>query len=108
MARVTPRVKVPATAAAGDIVEIKTLISHPMESGLRKDEEGNTVPRRIIHTFRALFDGEEVFSVDMNTAVAANPFISFPFRAAKSGTFTFVWVEDGGAEFTENKDMQVG
>lgn len=108
MAKVKPRVKVPSQASAGEVVEIKALIAHPMETGLRKDKEGKKIPRKIINTFKVQFDGEEVFSVDMRPAVSANPFISFPYKAVKSGTFKFIWVEDGGAEYTESKEMQVG
>ena len=107
MANSKPRVKVPASAAAGEIIEIKALISHPMHTGLVEDQDGNTIPRNIINTFRVLFEGEEVFSVDMEPAVSANPFVTFPFRAVRSGVFDFVWVEDGGAEFTASRQMRV-
>ena len=108
MANSKPRVKVPAAAAAGEIVEIKALISHPMHTGLVEGPDGSTIPRNIINTFRVLFEGEEVFSVDLEPAVSANPFITFPFRAVRPGVLDFVWVEDGGAEFTASRQMRVG
>ena len=108
MAKIKPRVKVPKSADAGEIVEIKALISHPMHTGRAKDKEGNVIPRKIINTFRASFNGTPVFSVALEPAVSANPFISFPFKATESGSFKFTWVEDGGAEFTAKKDMMVG
>ncbi|MGC6485601.1 MAG: thiosulfate oxidation carrier complex protein SoxZ [Candidatus Puniceispirillales bacterium] len=107
MAKVKPRVKVPKKADAGEIVEIKALISHPMHTGRAKDKQGNVIPRQIINTFKVMFEGQQVFSVDMEPAVSANPYVSFPFKAAASGTFEFVWVEDGGAEFTVSKKMKV-
>jgi sulfur-oxidizing protein SoxZ len=108
MAKIKPRVKVPKSADAGEIIEIKALISHPMHTGRAKDKEGNVIPRKIINTFSASFNGTSVFSVALEPAVSANPFISFPFKATESGTFEFKWVEDGGAEFTDSKDMNVG
>jgi len=108
MSKIKPRVKVPKSADAGEIVEIKALISHPMHTGRAKDKEGNVIPRKIINTFRASFNGAPVFSVALEPAVSANPFISFPFKATESGSFEFTWVEDGGAEFTDKKDMTVG
>ena len=108
MAKIKPRVKVPKSADAGEIIEIKALISHPMHTGRAKDKEGNVIPRKIINTFRASFNGTPVFSVALEPAVSANPFISFPFKATESGSFEFTWVEDGGAEFTTKKDMKVG
>jgi len=108
MAKIKPRVKVPKSADAGEIIEIKALISHPMHTGRAKDKEGNVIPRKIINTFSASFNGTPVFSVALEPAVSANPFISFPFKATESGTFEFKWVEDGGAEFTAEKDMKVG
>ena len=107
MAKVKPRVKVPKNSEAGEIVEIKALISHPMHTGRAKDKSGNVIPRQIINTFKVLFEGQEVFSVDMEPAVSANPYVSFPFKASSSGTFKFIWVEDGGAEFTVSKKMKV-
>jgi sulfur-oxidizing protein SoxZ len=108
MSKIKPRVKVPKSADAGEIIEIKALISHPMHTGRAKDKEGNVIPRKIINTFRASFNGAPVFSAALEPAVSANPFISFPFKATESGSFEFTWVEDGGAEFTAKKDMTVG
>ncbi|NBT41514.1 MAG: thiosulfate oxidation carrier complex protein SoxZ [Alphaproteobacteria bacterium] len=107
MAKIKPRVKVPKTAAAGDIVEIKALISHPMHTGRAKDKKGNKIPRKIINKFIASFDGQDVFTANFEPAVSANPYIAFPFKASKSGEFTFKWVEDGGAEYTASKKMAV-
>ena len=60
---VKPRVKVPRKAGAGEAVTIKTLISHPMESGQRKDSDGNVIPRSIINRFTCEFNGESVIDV---------------------------------------------
>lgn len=95
-----PRVKVPKTAKAGEVITIKSLISHKMESGQRKDGDGNVIPRDIINHFTAAFDGEEFFSVDIDPAVSANPYIEFSKRIDKAGTFKFTWTDDAG-EVTE-------
>ena len=104
----TPRVQVPATAAKGEVVQIKTLISHPMETGLRHDSQGKTIPRRIINKFVCRYDGEEVFSVDLHEAIAVNPYLEFYVRATKSGRLHFEWVEDGGAVYTLESTLTVG
>ena len=108
MAKVKPRVKVPKTADAGEIIEIKTLISHPMHSGRAVDGDGNLVPRQIIHSFRASFNGKLVMSVDRKPSESANPFFTFPFKATASGTFDFIWIEDGGKEYTTSKKISIG
>jgi sulfur-oxidizing protein SoxZ len=108
MAKVKPRVKVPKTAAVGELIEIKTLISHPMHSGRAVDGDGKLIPRRIINSFRASFNGTVVMSVDLKPSVSANPFFTFPFTVTESGTFDFVWVEDGGKEYTKSKKISVG
>jgi sulfur-oxidizing protein SoxZ len=106
MAKIKPRVKVPKKAAAGDIVEIKALISHPMHTGRGKNKKtGKKIPRNIINKFAASFNGQEVFVANFEPAVSANPYIAFPFKAVESGIFKFTWVEDGGAEFTASKKM---
>ncbi|MHA1152302.1 MAG: thiosulfate oxidation carrier complex protein SoxZ, partial [Alphaproteobacteria bacterium] len=85
MAKVKPRVKVPKTAAKGDIIEIKTLISHKMESGQRKDSKtGEKIPRMIINKFSCTYNGVEVFSADWHPAISTNPFMAFNTVATES------------------------
>jgi len=108
MAKIKPRVKVPKSAAADEMIEIKALISHPMHTGRAKDKAGNVIPRKIINEFRVNFDGAEIFKMKLEPAISANPYVAFPFKATTSGEFEFVWVEDGGAEFTSKKSMKVG
>jgi sulfur-oxidizing protein SoxZ len=77
MADVKPRVRVPSTASAGEAIVIKTLISHPMESGQRKDSSGNTIPRQIINRFTCEFNGEMVIDVTLEPAISTNPYFEF-------------------------------
>jgi len=92
-----PRVQVPKTATKGEIFQVKALISHPMETGLRHDEHGAVIPRKIINKFICLYADEIVFSIDLNESVAANPYFEFYVEATASGVIEFVWEEDGGA-----------
>lgn len=103
----TPRVRVPANAKAGELIEIKTLISHEMESGQRKDANGATVPRKIIHTFTASFNGKTVFEAKWHPAISANPYQSFFFKAQQSGEFTFVWKDDDGSLYEAKNTLTV-
>ena len=96
----TPRVRVPATAKPGELIEIKTLISHEMESGQRKDANGGVIPRKIINKFTAAFNGKTVFEADWFTSVSANPYQSFFYKANETGEFTFTWKDDDGSEYT--------
>jgi sulfur-oxidizing protein SoxZ len=105
---VKPRVKVPRSADAGEVVTIKTLISHPMESGQRKDREGNVIPRQIINRFSVTFNGEPVFSTDLEPAVSANPYFEFQMKVPGEGTVKFEWVDDDGSVYTEEKKIKVG
>jgi len=102
-----PRIKVPKKASAGDVIKIKSLLSHTMESGQRKDKEGNVIPRKIINKFECQFDGEPVFSCDIDPAVAANPFLEFRARVEKSGTFKFMWTDDDGTVIEAEKSIEV-
>lgn len=108
MANVKPRVKVPRKAKAGEAVTIKTLISHPMESGQRKDRKtGNLIPRRIINKFVATFNGETAFSMDLEPAIAANPYIEFAVKLSESGTMRFEWTDDDGSVYDLEKKITV-
>ena len=102
------RVHLPAGAKTGEIIEIKTLISHPMESGQRKDNSGNAIPRHIINKFTASFNGKEFMSADWYPAISANPYQSLFFKAIESGKFEFVWHDDDGSTYTATADLQVG
>ena len=105
MAKVKPRVKVPKKAAAGEVVEIKALISHPMHTGRAKDKKGNPIPRKIINRFTVAYNGEEFFDMELEPAISANPFIVFPFRVEEAGTMKFLWQEDGGEQYSLEKKI---
>ena len=104
---VTPRIRVPRDAAAGETITIKTLISHPMESGQRKDGDGNPIPRSIINRFTCDFNGENVIDVTLEPAISTNPFMEFQAVVPESGTFTFTWYDDDGDIYTDTKDIAV-
>lgn len=108
MAKVKPRVKVPKTADAGEVITIKTLISHKMESGQRKDKEGKVIPRKIINHFMAAFNGTTVFETIVEPAVSANPYIQFTMKVPESGDITFTWTDDDGTQYTDTKSIAVG
>lgn len=97
------RIKVPRKISAGDIITVKTLVSHKMESGQRKDTEGNTIPRMIINKFTCEYNNTPVFSCDIDPAIAANPYFEFKARVEEAGTFKFTWVDDDG-EVTEAEE----
>ena len=99
------RVKVPESVAAGEVITIRSLIGHRMESGHREGDDGNLVPRDIIRRFTAAFDGEEFFSVDLEPAISANPYLEFPVRVDRAGTFTFTWTDDAGEVTTHAQDI---
>jgi len=107
MASAKPRVKVPKSAAKGEIVEIKTLISHKMETGLRKDKDGKVIPREIINKFTCTLNDELVFSADWHPAISANPYMAFHLRASKSGTLNFTWHDDNGETYTKSAELTV-
>ncbi len=107
MATPKPRVKVPAKATKGEVITIKTLISHDMESGQRKDKDGKPIPRKIINRFTCTFNGQPVFACDMAPAISANPYLEFTAKVMESGTFTFTWVDDDGSVYTADNTIAV-
>ena len=100
-------IKVPAEAKHGDVIEIKTLISHPMESGYRVGTNGTMIPRDIIRQFVCTYNGDDVFRAELSPAIAANPFISFFIVATESGTIAFEWRGDNGFAASENATITV-
>ncbi|OWK22725.1 MULTISPECIES: thiosulfate oxidation carrier complex protein SoxZ [Rhizobium] len=98
---------VPGTAAKGEVIPVKTIVQHKMETGLRTDGEGEVIPRKIINKFICRYGGVVVFSVDLHEAVSANPFFEFSLLATESGRMEFIWKEDGGAVYSLNHDIVV-
>ena len=105
---VKPRVKVPKTAAAGETITIKTLISHKMESGQRKDSDGNPIPRSIINRFTTEFNGENVVDVALEHAISTNPYFQFDAVVPEAGEFKFTWYDDDGSVYEETKSIKIG
>ena len=105
MARVL--INLPARAKRGEIIEIKTLIQHPMETGYRLDSIGAKIPRDIINRFVCTYNGEEVFRAELFPAIAANPFIAFSTIATDSGELVFSWTDDDGRTQTETRPIIV-
>jgi len=95
-------VNVPARARRGEIIEIKTLVSHAMETGYRRSQLGARIPRDIIRLFVCTYNGTEVFRAELHPAIAANPFIAFSTVATESGTIAFNWTGDNGFSATES------
>jgi sulfur-oxidizing protein SoxZ len=100
-------INVPARARRGEIIEIKTLVSHAMETGYRRTQLGAVIPRDIIRRFVCAYNGTEVFRADLHPAIAANPFIVFSTVATESGTLTFQWTGDNGFAVTESAAITV-
>ncbi len=100
-------VNVPKTARRGAVIEIKTLISHPMETGFRHGANSKMIPRNIITRFSCEYDGAEVFAIELTPAIAANPFIAFTTVATRSGTLKFRWTGDDGFTAEESATLTV-
>ena len=105
MARVA--VTVPASAKRGEIIEIKTLAQHEMETGFRRTQTGELIARDIITDFVCRYNGVEIFRVELRQAVAANPLIAFTTVATESGTLEFKWFGDNGYSVTESAQLSV-
>ena len=101
-------INVPARARRGEIIEIKTLVSHAMETGYRRTQLGALIPRDIISRFVCTYNGAEVFRAELHPAIAANPFIVFSTVATESGTIAFHWTGDNGFSVAESVAITVG
>jgi sulfur-oxidizing protein SoxZ len=103
----TARIVCPKTAKRGDIIEIKTLINHPMETGYRRDDMGQAIARDIFKTLAVAYNGTVVFQMDLFPGVAANPFAAFSTVATETGTLTFTWTDEKGATHIEKTQITV-
>jgi sulfur-oxidizing protein SoxZ len=101
-------ITMPLAARRGEVIQIRALIAHAMESGFRAGADGKVVPRDILRRFTCRYDGEVVFAADLHPGIAANPFLQFTTVATKSGTLSFTWEGDNGFAQTETRVLGVG
>jgi sulfur-oxidizing protein SoxZ len=102
-----PRIRLPKQARKGEIIHVRTLASHVMESGQRKDRNGNVIPRKIINRFACTFNGRPVFACELEPAIAANPYLQFSVKVTESGIFRFAWIDDDGTVVTAEEKISV-
>ncbi|WP_375457676.1 thiosulfate oxidation carrier complex protein SoxZ [uncultured Enterovirga sp.] len=100
-------INVPKTAKRGEVIEIRTLISHPMETGYRPGPNGRLLPRNIVTSFTCRFNETEVFRTELHPALSANPYLVFSMRAEASGVLTMTWTGDEGFSQTETATIEV-
>jgi sulfur-oxidizing protein SoxZ len=100
-------INVPPRAKRGQTIEIKTLISHIMETGYRHDNMGKPIPRDIITQLTCSYNGQEIFRADLYPAISANPFVAFYTVATESGTLAFEWTGDNGFHETASAKITV-
>jgi sulfur-oxidizing protein SoxZ len=104
---IKPRLRVPANAKKGEVVEVKTLITHPMETGQRKDADGKLIPRLIVSSLAVTYNDKPVMDVRLEPAIAANPYLSFFVKVEESGTLKFIWTDDNKQSWTAESKIEV-
>ena len=101
------RIQFPAKARPGQIVEIRVLIQHPMETGYRHDDVGHLIKRNVINVLSCRYNGVEVFRADLSSGIAANPYVQFYTVADRSGELEFYWIDDEGTQGLERQSIEV-
>ncbi len=107
MATPTPRIKLPKSVEANTPFTVRTKITHPMHTGLRRDRDGRPIPRRIVNTFTVRFNGEEALSVALEPAVSSDPYIRFELSLPGSGLLDFEWRDDDGSIYSLSREVAV-
>lgn len=101
------RIQTPPNPKRGDVMEVRVLIQHPMETGYRYDDAGKPIPRNVITKLSCTYDGHEIFSADMTQGIAANPYLQFYTVAGSSGELVLSWVDDEGVQGSERHRIEV-
>lgn len=102
------RIKLPEKSAVGDIIEVRALINHVMETGNRKDANGQVIPRNIVNSLTVTFGSVTIFKAEFGPGISSNPFVAFHMRVPGPGEFVFTWVDDAGAKTVERTPLFVG
>ena len=101
------RVQLPASAKRSEVIEVRIAIQHPMETGFRFDLMGKPLPKNVINSLRVRYNGAEIFSAELGSGIAANPYLQFHAVAESSGEFVFEWVDDNGNRGEERAAISV-
>lgn len=101
------RIQLPVDAKRGDIIQVRILIQHPMETGYRFDDQGTAIARNVINTILCTFNGVEVLRADTSSGIAANPYFQFYMIAETSGELELSWVDDEGVRGSERQSLSL-
>ncbi len=104
----TTRIVCPAAAKLGEVIEIKTLIQHHMETGHRRDNVGKAIARDIVKELAVTYNGTEIFRAELQPGIAANPYFAFTTTATETGDIVFTWTDDAGEKTIERRRITVG
>ena len=107
MANLPTRIVMPEKAKKGEVIEIKTIVQHVMETGYRRDYQGVAIPRDIIKRFVVTYAGEEIFTADMTQGIAANPYFAFSTTAVETGDVVFTWTDEKGDATVARRKLTV-
>lgn len=88
----------PERIRAGDVITVRLLIQHAMETGYRQDMDGKLIARNVIRTVRCGLGGQEVFRAEPSSGISANPLFEFTVRATRTARWTVQWEDDAGAQ----------
>ena len=102
------RIQVPPKVARGEPFEVRVLVQHPMETGFRRDANGQTIPAHVVDRLWATYGGREVFRAELGTGVSANPYLAFHVVAQASGEIAVEWTDDRGDKGRVTAQVNVG
>ena len=100
-------VTLPRNIRRGELFEVRATLAHPMETGYRRDGDGQMLARDIVRRMEVRLDGEQVFAADLHPAMAANPYVAFPLQLPAGGTLQIRWTGDRGFDHTETLALVV-
>lgn len=95
-------VHLPKTLRRGEVFEVRTTLAHPMETGYRRDGDGQMLPRDIVRRLEVRLAGDLVFAADLHPAIAANPYVAFTLLLQDGGTLELRWTGDKGFVHSES------
>ncbi len=102
-----PMIRMPGSAKKGEVIEVRSLIMHPMDTGLAKDKAGKIIPAHYIQTVTVTFNDRPLLDIDWSTAVSANPYLAFKMRAEESGTLKMVWKDNKNGVWSTGAKLSV-
>jgi sulfur-oxidizing protein SoxZ len=99
------KILLPRSIQRDSLIYIRTLITHPMDTGFFRDHQGSPIPAYFIQDVRVTYGGDEVARFRWTSGISRDPFLTFPLKATREAPLEITWTDNRGGVFRQSADI---